>query len=199
MTEAAHQMASNLLPPRARKPGSVGAPSGVRISVMDSDHSHLGTDCRGEIVIQGPNVFAGYENNPDANERAFADGWFRTGDEGLLDSDGYLHITGRLKEQINRAGEKISPREIDKVLLENPAVAEAVTFGFSHPTLGEEVAAAVVLYEPQTESALLKHCRERLADFKCPKKLYIVENIPQTATGKVRRSAVADAVLNGSR
>jgi oxalate---CoA ligase len=199
MTEAAHQMASNLLPPLARKPGSVGAPSGVRISVMDSDCSHLGTDCRGEIVIQGPTVFAGYENNPDANERAFADGWFRTGDEGLLDSDGYLHITGRLKEQINRAGEKISPREIDKVLLENPAVAEAVTFGFAHPTLGEEVAAAVVLYEPLTESALLKHCRERLADFKCPKKLYILENIPQTATGKVRRSAVADAVLNGSR
>jgi acyl-CoA synthetase (AMP-forming)/AMP-acid ligase II len=199
MTEAAHQMASNLLPPLARKPGSVGAPSGVRISVMDGDCSHLGTDCRGEIVIQGPTVFAGYENNPDANERAFADGWFRTGDEGLLDSDGYLHITGRLKEQINRAGEKISPREIDKVLLENPAVAEAVTFGFSHPTLGEEVAAAVVLYEPQTESALLKHCRERLADFKCPKKLYILESIPQTVTGKVRRSAVADAVLNGSR
>jgi len=199
MTEASHQMASNPLPPRARKPGSVGAPAGVRISVMDRDATHLAADSRGEIVIQGPSVFQGYDNNPGANARAFTDGWFRTGDEGFLDSDGYLHITGRIKEQINRAGEKISPREIDKVLLANPAVAEAVTFGFAHPTLGEEVAAAVVLHQPQTESALLQYCRERLADFKCPKKLYILESIPQTATGKIRRSEVAAAVLSGNR
>jgi acyl-CoA synthetase (AMP-forming)/AMP-acid ligase II len=108
-------------------------------------------------------------------------------------------LTGRLKEQINRAGEKISPREIDKVLLKHPAVVEAVTFGFAHPTLNEEVAAAVVLSEAVSESALLKFCGERLADFKCPKKLYILDSIPQTATGKIRRKEVAAALLSAQR
>lgn len=199
MTEAAHQMTSNPLPPHPNKPGSVGAPAGVHISIMDENGNHLGTDQRGEVIIQGPNVFRGYENNPEANESSFVNGWFRTGDEGYLDEDGYLHLTGRLKEVINRAGEKISPREVDKVLLANPVVAEAVTFGFPHPTLGEEVAAAVVLHEPQSESALLDYCRERLAEFKCPKKFYILASIPQTATGKIRRNAVAAALLDGNR
>jgi acyl-CoA synthetase (AMP-forming)/AMP-acid ligase II len=199
MTEAAHQMTSNPLPPLARKPSSVGSPVGVHIGIMDEDSNHFDeTEQRGEIVIQGPSVFQGYENNPEANAGSFVDGWFRTGDEGFLDSDGYLHLTGRLKELINRAGEKIMPREVDKVLLAHPAVAEAVTFGYSHPTLGEEVAAAVVLHDPETEAVLLKHCRERLAEYKCPKKLYIVSSIPQTATGKVRRNAVA-AALSGAR
>lgn len=197
MTEAAHQMASNPLPPLARKPSSVGSPAGVHIGIMDEDSNHFDdTEQRGEIVIQGPSVFEGYENDPEANASCFVDGWFRTGDEGFLDADGYLHLTGRLKELINRAGEKIMPREVDKVLLAHPAVAEAVTFGYSHPTLGEEVAAAVVLHDPESEATLLKHCRERLAEYKCPKKLYIVSSIPQTATGKVRRSAVA-AALSG--
>jgi acyl-CoA synthetase (AMP-forming)/AMP-acid ligase II len=197
MTEAAHQMASNPLPPLARKPSSVGSPAGVHIGIMDEDSNHFDdTEQRGEIVIQGPSVFEGYENDPEANASCFVDGWFRTGDEGFLDADGYLHLTGRLKELINRAGEKIMPREVDKVLLAHPAVAEAVTFGYSHPTLGEEVAAAVVLHDPESEAILLKHCRERLAEYKCPKKLYIVSSIPQTATGKVRRSAVA-AALSG--
>jgi acyl-CoA synthetase (AMP-forming)/AMP-acid ligase II len=146
-------------------------------------------------VIQGPNVFDGYENSPEANARSFVNGWFRTGDQGLLDSDGYLHLTGRIKELINRAGEKIAPRHIDEVLLSHPAVAAAVTFGFPHALLGEEVAAAVVLREPQKEAALLAYCRERLADFECPKKLYIVESIPQTATGKIRRGEVASILL----
>src|SRR5208282_4151036 len=197
MTEAAHQMSSNPLPPEERRHGSVGKPQGVRISVMGAKGIYLPHSHRGEIVIQGPNVFRGYENNPEANETAFVNGWFRTGDEGYLDSHGFLHITGRLKEQINRGGEKISPREIDKVLLSHPSVAGAVTFGFPHPQLGEEVAAAVELREPVSEEELAAWCRERLAGFKCPKKFYIVERIPQTATGKIRRSAVAAALLNG--
>jgi acyl-CoA synthetase (AMP-forming)/AMP-acid ligase II len=197
MTEAAHQMSSNPLPPDERRPGSVGKPQGIEISIMGAKGVHLQHSHRGEIVIRGLSVFRGYENNPEANAEAFVDTWFRTGDEGFLDSHGYLHITGRIKEQINRAGEKISPREIDKVLLSNPAVAAAVTFGFPHPQLGEEVAAAVTLNEPRSEEELLAWCRERLAEFKCPKKLYIVQSIPQTATGKIRRGAVAAAILKG--
>lgn len=196
MTEAAHQMTSNPLPPRVHKPGSVGVPAGPQVSILDEHGHHLRTERRGEVVVRGPNVFAGYENDEGANATSFVDGWFRTGDEGFLDQDGYLHLTGRLKEQIQRAGEKISPHEIDKVLLKHPAVSEAVTFGFAHPKLNEEVAAAVVLREPVSESALLKFCGERLAEFKCPKKLYFVEHIPQTATGKIRRSAVAATLLH---
>ena len=112
---------------------------------------------RGEVVIQGPNVVDGYENNPEANAASFTNGWFRTGDQGFLDADGYLTLTGRIKELINRGGEKIAPREIDEVLLAHPAVAEAVAFGVPHPTWGEEVAAAVVLREPQTEAAILAY------------------------------------------
>lgn len=197
MTEAAHQMSSNPLPPDERRHGSVGKPQGVRISIMGAKGVHLQHSHRGEIVIRGLSVFRGYENNPEANLSAFDGGWFRTGDEGYLDSHGYLHITGRIKEQINRAGEKISPREVDKVLLSNPAVAAAVTFGFPHPQLGEEVAAAVTLHEPRSEEEIMAWCRERLAEFKCPKKIYIVASIPQTATGKIRRGAVAAAILNG--
>ena len=204
MTEAAHQMASNPLPPSERRPGSVGMPQGVRVAILGTEGMHLKKSHRGEIVIRGPSVFRGYEGSSEANVSAFAEGWFRTGDEGYLDSHGYLHITGRLKEQINRAGEKISPREIDRVLLACPLVAEAVTFGFPHATLGEEVAAAVVLKEPvsnlgqRAESVLLKYCQDRLATFKCPKKIYVVESIPQTATGKIRRNAVATALINGN-
>jgi acyl-CoA synthetase (AMP-forming)/AMP-acid ligase II len=198
MTEAAHQMTSNPLPPRHRKPGAVGVGTGIRISVMDSQGNHLGTDQRGEVVIQGANVFRGYENNPEANARSFVEGWFRTGDQGLLDEDCYLHLTGRIKDIIIRGGENIAPHEIDEVLLKHPAVAAAVTFGFVHPILGEEVAAAVVLHEPEgeTEATLLKHCRDRLAEFKCPKRIYFVESIPTTATGKIRRRAVATALLD---
>lgn len=201
MTEAAHQMTSNPLPPRHRKAGSVGVGAGIRISIMDAQGNHLGTNQRGEVVIQGANVFRGYENNPEANTRAFVNGWFRTGDQGFLDDDCYLHLTGRIKDIIIRGGENIAPHEIDEVLLQHRAVAAAVTFAFSHPTLGEEVAAAVVLHEPHatTESALLKHCRERLAEFKCPKKIYIVKSIPTTATGKIRRRAVAAALLDQQR
>jgi len=199
MTEAAHQMASNPLPPRHRKPGSVGVGTGPRISILDKQGNHLATDQRGEVVIQGANVFWGYENNPEANASAFVNGWFRTGDEGFLDGDAYLHLTGRLKDIIIRGGENVAPHEVDAVLLKHPAVAAAVTFGCPHPKLGEEVAAAVVLREGEcaTEATLIAHCREALAEYKCPKKIYLVKTIPTTATGKVQRRTVAAAFADG--
>jgi acyl-CoA synthetase (AMP-forming)/AMP-acid ligase II len=198
MTEASHQMSSNPRPPMARKPGSVGPGTGVEIGIMSDASQLLANGERGEVVIKGPNVVSGYENNPEANAKSFVNGWFRTGDQGFLDSDGYLILTGRLKELINRAGEKIGPREIDEVLLAHPSVAEAVAFGVPHPMWGEEVAAAVVLKEPETtEAAILAFCKERLADFKMPKKLYVVKTIPRTATGKIQRGAVAEALAGG--
>jgi acyl-CoA synthetase (AMP-forming)/AMP-acid ligase II len=198
MTEAAHQMASNPLPPAARKPGSVGQGTHVQISIMDDRGTHLPAGERGEVVIKGPNVITGYENNPEANAKSFVDGWFRTGDQGVLDSEGYLTLVGRIKELINRGGEKISPREIDEVLLAHPKVAEAVCFGVEHPTWGEEVAAAVVVREPVSEADLLAFCRERLADYKRPKQIHITETIPRTATGKIQRGAVAKAFSKAS-
>lgn len=201
MTEAAHQMTSNPLPPQIRKAGCVGVGTGIRISIMDSKGNHLGTNHRGEVVIQGASVFHGYENDPEANGRSFVNGWFRTGDEGVLDEHCYLHLTGRIKDIIIRGGENIAPHEVDEVLLKHAAVASAVAFGFSHPTLGEEVAAAVVLHEPHSasESVLMKHCRELLAEYKCPKKIYLVKSIPTTATGKIRRREVATALVDRQR
>jgi acyl-CoA synthetase (AMP-forming)/AMP-acid ligase II len=193
MTEAAHQMASNPLPPGERKPGSVGIGTDVRIGIMDAARRLLQAGERGEVVIQGPNVITGYENNPEANASSFVNGWFRTGDQGVLDADGYLTLVGRIKELINRGGEKISPREIDEVLLAHPAVAEAVCFGVPHPTWGEEVAAVVVLRQPATESELIAYCREKLADYKRPKQIHVTDAIPRTATGKIQRRAVAQA------
>jgi acyl-CoA synthetase (AMP-forming)/AMP-acid ligase II len=193
MTEAAHQMASNPLPPGARKAGSVGPGTEVRISIRDANGTELPSGERGEVCIQGPNVITGYENNPEANATAFFDAWFRTGDQGFLDAEGYLTLVGRLKEMINRGGEKISPREIDEVLLTHPAVGEAVCFGVLHKTWGEEVAAAVVLKEKISEAELLAYCKERLADYKRPKQIHITEAIPRTATGKIQRRVVAEA------
>ena len=199
MTEASHQMASNPLPPATRKPGTVGCGTGVRIRIMEEEGHLPGAGQPGEVLIQGPNVIEGYENNPEANAQSFVEGWFRTGDQGILDEDGYLRLTGRLKELINRGGEKIAPREIDEVLLAHPAIAEALCFGVPHPTWGEEVAAAVVLGQPASESEILAWCRDRLADFKCPKKLYMVESIPRTATGKVQRLNVAATLAEPRR
>jgi acyl-CoA synthetase (AMP-forming)/AMP-acid ligase II len=158
---------------------------------MDEAGTLLAQGERGEVVIQGPNVIDGYVNNPEANATSFTDGWFRTGDQGVLDRDGYLSLVGRLKEMINRGGEKIAPREIDEVLLQHPAVGEAVAFGIPHAAWGEEVAAAVVLKEPVSDKELLAFARERLADYKVPRKLYIVDKIPRTATGKIQRRSVA--------
>ena len=198
MTEASHQMASNPLPPLARKFGTVGPATGIEIASMNDAGDLLSPGSKGEVVIRGPSVIQAYENNPEANAKSFVNGWFRTGDEGIIDNEGYLRLTGRIKELINRGGEKIAPREIDEVLLTHPAAGEAVCFGVPHPTWGEEVAAAVVLREPATEAELIAYCRDRLSDFKCPKKIYIVDSIPRTATGKVQRLNVA-AALAGTR
>jgi acyl-CoA synthetase (AMP-forming)/AMP-acid ligase II len=186
-------MASNPLPPADRKPGSVGRGTDVQVSIMDAAGNHLPTGQSGEVVIKGPNVIRGYENNPEANAKSFVDGWFRTGDQGVLDGEGYLTLVARIKELINRGGEKISPREIDEVLLAHPAVGEAVCFGVPHQTWGEEVAAAVVVKQPITEQELLAYCKERLADYKRPKQIFITETIPRTATGKIQRGMVAKA------
>jgi acyl-CoA synthetase (AMP-forming)/AMP-acid ligase II len=200
MTEAAHQMASNPLPPRQRKPGSVGPGSDVQISIMDKAGQHLAVGEAGEVVIKGPNVITGYENNPEANASSFVDGWFRTGDQGVLDENGYLTLVARIKELINRGGEKISPREIDEVLLTHPSIAEAVCFGVPHGTWGEEVEAAVVLRENAScsDADLIAFCKERMADFKRPKQIHITQAIPRTATGKIQRGVVAKAYSKAS-
>ena len=194
MTEAAHQMASNPLPPGQRKVGSVGLAAGPEVSIMDQAGSLLRTSEIGEIVIRGANVMHGYDNDSDANGDAFTRGWFRTGDQGYLDKNGYLFITGRLKEIINRGGEKISPREVDDVILQHPAVAEAFSFAVPHKTLGEDIAAAVVLRKQgaATELELQQFVASRLADFKIPRQIIIVEAIPKTATGKIQRIGMAE-------
>ncbi len=193
MTEAAHQMASNPLPPAQRKPGSVGLAAGPEVAIMGEDGSLLAAGDIGEIVIRGPNVTAGYENNPKANADGFLNGWFRTGDQGTMDEQGYLSLTGRLKEIINRGGEKVSPREVDEILMDHPAVAQVVCFGMPHPKLGEEVAAAVVLREGEQvdERTLQAFVAQRAADYKVPKKILFMEEIPKGATGKLQRIGLA--------
>src|SRR5262249_52762682 len=158
MTEAAHQMASNPLPPGERKPGSVGPGTSVEVAILDGAGNLLAEGEHGEICIKGPNVFSGYEDNPEANKTAFTGGWFRTGDQGFLDKDRYVTLVSRIKELINRGGEKISPREVDEALQCHPAVAEAVCFGIADRVYGEEVAAAVVPRYGVTEAELIKHC-----------------------------------------
>ena len=197
MTEACHQMASNPLPPALRKPGSVGLAAGPEVAIMAEDGSLQPRGEIGEIVIRGDNVTAGYENNAKANAEAFTtgahSGWFRTGDQGVMDAEGYISLTGRLKEIINRGGEKVSPREVDELLMDHPAVAQVVCFGMPHPKLGEEVAAAVVLREGQsvTERELQDFVGQRAADFKVPKKILFMEEIPKGATGKLQRIGLA--------
>jgi acyl-CoA synthetase (AMP-forming)/AMP-acid ligase II len=193
MTEASHQMASNPLPPAVRKPGTVGRAAGPEIAIMDEAGSLLPAGSTGEIVIRGPNVTAGYENNPKANGEAFTQGWFRTGDQGTMDADGYLSITGRLKEIINRGGEKISPREVDEVLMDHPAVSQVVTFAIPHDKLGEDVGAVVVLKEGMaaTERELRDFVGTRLADYKLPRKILFMDEIPKGATGKLQRIGLA--------
>jgi thioesterase domain-containing protein/aryl carrier-like protein len=194
MTEAAHQMASNPLPPAARKPGSVGLPAGPDIAIMNDAGALLGPGATGEIVIRGGNVTPGYEGNPEANQRSFTNGWFRTGDQGRFDDDGYLFLTGRIKEIINRGGEKISPREIDEVILAHPAVAQAVTFAVPHTRLGEEIGVAVVARDggALAESDVREFAASRLASFKIPRVVRILTEIPKGATGKIQRIGLAE-------
>jgi len=194
MTEAAHQMASNPLPPAARFAGSVGLAAGPEVAIMDDAGLLLPPGALGEVVIRGDNVTAGYENNPAANASAFTNGWFRTGDQGTLDAQGYLRLTGRLKELINRGGEKISPLEVDEVLMDHPSVAQAVTFAMPHEMLGEEIAAAVVLREgaaETTEREIRDFVAERLANFKVPRHVVFLTEVPKGPTGKVQRIGLA--------
>jgi len=192
MTEASHQMASNPLR-GVRKPGSVGLAAGPEVEIMDKAGNILPAGEIGEIVIRGDNVTPGYENNAKANAEAFTNGWFRTGDQGVKDGDGYISLTGRLKEIINRGGEKVSPREVDEALMDHPAVLQVVTFAVPHEKLGEDVAAAVVLREGTraTEQELRAFLSERLAPFKTPRKILFLTEIPKGATGKLQRIGLA--------
>ena len=205
MTEASHQMTSNQLPPGLRKPGSVGVAAGPEVALLlNSGKVTRDAGVEGEVVISGPNVTLGYESNEKANaESFFFEGglpcrgqplpWFRTGNEGRFDDEGFLTITGRLKEIINRGGEKISPREVDEVALDHPAVAEVCTFAMPHEKLGEEVACCIVVREGMsaTEQELRSFLAGRLADFKVPRKVLLLETIPKGATGKVQRIGMA--------
>jgi oxalate---CoA ligase len=194
MTEAAHQMASNPLPPKPHFSGSVGVAAGPEIGIMDEAGNILPQGDLGEIVIRGRNVTAGYENNPAANDTAFVHGWFRTGDQGYLDELGYLRLTGRLKELINRGGEKISPIEVDTILMDHACVAQALTFAMPHDKLGEEVACAIVLREGMaaTDHELRDFAGTRLAAFKVPRKIVFLTEIPKGATGKLMRIGLAE-------
>jgi oxalate---CoA ligase len=196
MTEAAHQMASNPLPPLERRRGTVGRAAGPEIAIRHEDGELLPAGEVGEVVIRGSNVTAGYESNPKANEEAFVDGWFRTGDQGVMDAEGYLSITGRLKEIINRGGEKVSPREIDEILLDHVSVAQVVVFGAPHKRLGEEVAAMVVLHEDHecSERELQQFVAKRVAGYKVPKKILFVDELPKGATGKLQRIGLAQRI-----
>ena len=194
MTEAAHQMCANPLEGE-RRPGSVGVGAFVDVTVLDEAGNELAPGGVGEVAIRGKNVTKGYHNNAAANAAAFTNGWFRTGDFGTLDERGYLVLTGRLKELINRGGEKISPVEIDEALISHPGVKEAVAFGVPDEKYGEAVAAALVLHAGITVDEVLAHTRTRLAAFKVPTTVHVVDEIPKTATGKVQRRIVAAAFV----
>lgn len=203
MTEASHQMTSNPLPPGKHKPASVGRGVGVEVAILDDKGRRVPEEATGEVCIKGPTVMHGYYRNPAATAQSFtSDGFFRTGDLGYFDKDGYLFLVGRIKELINRGGEKISPIEVDEALMEHENVAEAVCFGIPDEKYGEEIHAAVVLKRTapqkdasQTEKEILSFCQRSMAAFKCPKKLYIVNELPRTATGKIQRRFVATHFL----
>jgi acyl-CoA synthetase (AMP-forming)/AMP-acid ligase II/acyl carrier protein len=196
MTEAAPLITTNLLPPHARKPGSTGPSCGPDVAVMDADGNLLKTGEAGEVVVRGENVMSGYEDAPEANAHSFRHGWFHTGDIGYLDEDGYLFLKGRIKESINRGGEKITPQEIDDVLLTHPEIAEAISFHIPHSVLGEDVAAAVVLHKPGslTENDIRDYVAASLAEFKVPRKVLFVEGFTRGPSGKVNRSALAEVL-----
>ena len=193
MTEATHQMTSNPLPPKKQKPGFVGIPAGPEVCIMNEDDKILNQGEEGEVCIKGPNVTLGYENNPEANKSSFSNGWFRTGDQGYFDKDGYLKISGRLKEIINKGGEKISPLEVDNVLMDHPSIEQAVCFGYSDQLLGEDIASAIIIKEGKecTEEEVKNYAKNKLAKFKIPKKIFFVNEIPKGATGKLQRNILA--------
>jgi acyl-CoA synthetase (AMP-forming)/AMP-acid ligase II len=198
MTEAGHQMTSNPLPPGVRVPGSVGVSAGAEVRIVDAAGDDVPASVPGEVAVRGPGLTPGYLNNPEANAAAFFDGWFRTGDEGVLE-DGYLRLRGRLKEMILRGGENISPYEIEAVLLAHPAVAEAVAFGVDDAKYGQRVGAAVVLQGDVSAEELRRAARRSLAAFKVPERIHIIAEIPKTPTGKVQRSRMAAMLEDGAR
>jgi acyl-CoA synthetase (AMP-forming)/AMP-acid ligase II len=194
MTEATHQLASNPLPPGVRVPGSVGVATGTEISIVDPEWAHLPSGETGEVVVRGASITTGYLDNPEANAASFRDGWFRTGDLGQLSDAGYVRLVGRLKEMINRGGEKISPREVDEALLTHPGVVEAATYGVPDEKYGEAVQAVVVVREGVESKALIEHCRGQLAPFKIPRVIHIVDSIPKGPTGKIQRNLLSKAL-----
>ena len=193
MTEATHQMTSNPLPPKKQKPGFVGIPAGPEVCIMDEKDKILNQGEIGEICIKGDNVTLGYDNNPEANKSSFTNGWFRTGDQGYFDQNGYLKISGRLKEIINKGGEKISPLEVDNILMDHPLIEQAVCFGYEDKMLGEDIAAAIIVKEGKncSETDVKTYAQEKLAKFKIPKKIFFVNEIPKGATGKLQRNVLA--------
>ncbi|KAF3432983.1 hypothetical protein FNV43_RR24085 [Rhamnella rubrinervis] len=198
MTEATHLMASNPLPENGpHKAGSVGRPVGQEMTILDENGATQEADVSGEVCIRGPNVTNGYKSNPEANKTAFRFGWFHTGDIGYFDSDGYLRLVGRIKELINRGGEKISPIEVDAVLLSHPDVAQAVAFGVPDDKYGEEINCAIIPREGSNldEAEVLRFCKTNLAAFKVPKKVFLTDSLPKTATGKIQRRIVAEHFL----
>jgi acyl-CoA synthetase (AMP-forming)/AMP-acid ligase II len=194
MTEAAHQMTSNPLPPGERRPSSVGLATGVEVAVLDEDWRPVAAGEHGEVSVRGPSVIDAYLDNPDANAASFRDGWFRTGDVGTVTADGYLTLVGRIKELINRGGEKISPYEVEAVLLEHPAVSEAASYPIADEKYGEQVAAVVVTTEQVDPQELIRHCADRLVSFKVPTSITICPEIPKGPTGKVQRRLLAGLV-----
>lgn len=197
MTEAAPQIACNPMPPAKRKPGSVGVAAGPEVAILDSQGvPQTKSGVTGEIVIRGENVFAGYEDNSKANADAFVGGWLKTGDIGHFDNEGYLFITGREKEIINRAGEKISPTEVESLLLTHPAVLEACVFSVPDQTVGEEVGAAIVVRPGQTLDvrSLKNFIAANLSEFKVPRIVKVVNELPKSATGKLKRLQMAAAL-----
>ena len=193
MTEASHQMTTNLIPPKKRKINSVGVSIGQKVKVLNQDNKFLDFGKEGEIVIKGKNVFKGYLGNAKANKESFFKGWFRTGDLGYFDKEGYLFISGRIKEIINRGGEKISPKEVDEVFMKHSQVSKAISFAIKHHKLGEDIALAVVLKDKKkcNSNELKNFVKNKLTRFKIPRNIYIVNEIPVGATGKIQRIGLA--------
>ena len=200
MTEAGPLITTNPLPPGIRKAGSTGPSCGPMISIRDPSGRELPPFETGEILVKGENVVAGYEGNKEATAQSFRDGWFHTGDTGYLDADGYLFLKGRIKEQINRGGEKIIPQEIDDVLAAHPEIEQAASFSMKHATLGEDVGAAVVLRENSSldEGAIRRYVASQLSDFKVPKTILFLPSLPRSTIGKVKRDTLA-ALANQAR